>query len=202
MQQPLLGQYSQFNIPAPYGDINMQALSGGSHCAPYSMAPNYDFMQQGSQQLYSQPPSSQTINKPSMSVSATAESQAHPMLAVNSRSGNYLPSTAISKQQLRSVDQVIQENYKLCTESSAGTLCQILARESFFGKEVMEQCTPNGARDCPGLPRLELNNLKATMFRLFPRFQSCPEQFEPLWKRCMNSIEQACRHLRLAKRHC
>ena len=135
MQQPLLGQYSQFNIPASYGDINMQALSEGSHCAPYSMATNYDFMQQGSQQLYSQPPSSQTINKPSMSVSATAESQARPMLAVNSHSGNYLPSTAISKQQLRSVDQVIQENYKLCTESSLGHYVKFWRESPFLAKK-------------------------------------------------------------------
>ena len=70
-----------------------------------------------------------------------------------------------------------------------------ISKRVFFGKDVMEQCTPNGARDCPGLPRQELNSLKSTMFRLFPRFQSCPEQFEVLWKKCMVSVEQAFGHI-------
>ena len=54
------------------------------------------------------------------------------------------------------------------------------SKKMLFGKDIMEQCTPNGARDCPGLPRQEQNALKTMMFHLFPRFQSYPEQFEIL----------------------
>ena len=133
---------------------------------------------------------------------ANQSSLASPMLAESAQTGNYLPSSVVMQQSLKNFEEVLHCNYKLCTEASTGTLCQILAnfKEIFFGKDVMEQCTPNGACDCPGLPRQELNNIKAAMFRLLPRFHSCPELFEPLWKKCMVAMEQACRRLRLAKR--
>ena len=181
MQRSPLGpqqHYSQYNIPMPYSGFNWQGPSGIQH-------PISSFVENNQQQsqLVSTPPPPQPVNKAqihSMHIT-TSESQsgiwAHqgPILAVNSQSGNYLPSSAIPQHSLKSVKQVLHENYKLCTEATAGTLCQVLAKEAIFGKELMEQCTPNGAQDCPGLPRQELNNLKATMFHLFPRFQSCPE---------------------------
>jgi len=43
-------------------------------------------------------------------------------------------SSAILKHTLKPVEQVLSED--------TGTLCQVLAREAFLGKEVMEQCTP------------------------------------------------------------
>lgn len=74
------------------------------------------------------------------------------MLAVSSCNGNYLPLSAIPQHKLKRVDQVLQENHKLCTESSTGTLYQILAKEAYFSKELMEQCMPNGAWGSSGLP--------------------------------------------------
>ena len=238
-QWPQQFHHSQYNIPIPHGEYNMQG-SSGLQLTNYRISKyNQQIYGQDSQQLadmpfhgqapkqladlgqslpnttlYSQSPpqsanpgqslsnttvynqappqsanlgqssssttrlsSLQVANVPTISQDSQNTSKG-PMLAINNRSGNYLPSSVINLHLLHNVDQVICQNHKLCTEASAGTLCQILARECFFGKDVMEQCTPNSARDCPGLPRQELNALKTKMFHLFPRFQSCPEQFE------------------------
>ena len=113
---------------------------------------------------------------------------------------NSLPSSEINKQSLRSVEDVLMENIHLRTESHAGTLCQRLAKEAIFGEDIMKQCTPYGTRDAPGLPHEELYSLKTIMFRQFPRFHSCPHLFEETWKKCIGSIEQACKRIRLKER--
>ena len=107
-----------------------------------------------------------------------------------------LPSSEIPKQALHTVHEVLEANLKLRTESSAGTLCQKLAKEAFFGKEIMKKCTPGGNRQYPALPQEEFFELKKVMFRQFPRFHTCPGTFEPLWKKCVTFIEQACKRLR------
>ena len=113
---------------------------------------------------------------------------------------NSLPSSVINKQSLRSVKDVLKENIHLCTESCAGTLCQKLAKEVIFGEDIMKQCTFYGTRNAPGLPREELYSLKTIMFRQFPRFLSCPHLFEATWKKCIGSVEQACKRIRLNER--
>ena len=42
-----------------------------------------------------------------------------------------------------------------------------LVRESFFGTEVMQQCTVMGHSAYPALPNAELNELKQILFSLF-----------------------------------
>ena len=106
-----------------------------------------------------------------------------------------LPSSEIPKQTLRTVREVLDENAKLQTESCAGTLCQKLAKECFFGKDIMKRCTPGGNRQFPALPQDELNELKKVLFHLFPRFHTCPGSFEAVWKKCITAIEQACKRL-------
>ena len=48
-------------------------------------------------------------------------------------------------------------------ESSAGEFACKLAREAYFGTDVMEKCTCNGSVDKPGLPKAELLELKETI---------------------------------------
>ena len=43
------------------------------------------------------------------------------------------------------------------------TLTQLLAKESFFGEDVMVQCTTYGYGGNPGLPKKELDELKETI---------------------------------------
>ena len=106
---------------------------------------------------------------------------------------DYLPSSAIPSHQLRNIDDVISQNRKLVHEESAGTLCQILAKEAIFGKDLLARCTVTGKGETFVLP---LQEMKRKMFSLFPRFHPFPEQFEPVWKKCTVAIEQACVRLR------
>lgn len=84
------------------------------------------------------------------------------------------------------------ENLKLKNKEDAKTLCQVLARESFFGKETMEKCTPGGRKGF-SLPCEELFALKQTMFEPFPEYKDCPVGFELLWDQRVKSVERACR---------
>jgi len=115
-----------------------------------------------------------------------------PFLAMGNPSTNYLESNAISTHQLRNVDDVIAQHRNLLHEDKAGTLCQILAKEAIFGKDVLSQCTVTGKGGSLALPVQEMNNLKKKIFSLFPMYHSSPEQFEPTWKKCTTAIEQAC----------
>jgi len=107
----------------------------------------------------------------------------------------YMPSTAIDKTSLRDVAVVVAENKQFQKKDKITTLCQILARECFFGKNLMSRCTAGG-KGSFGLPRDEMNELKKTMFELFPAYKDCPEEFEPLWEECVTSMGNACRRYR------
>ena len=76
------------------------------------------------------------------------------------------------------------------------TLCVKLAKEAIFGEEVMRRCTPGGTRDLPGLPHNELYNLKKTILQQFPQYWQCLHEFEGVWRKCRDSIEQACKRER------
>ena len=64
-----------------------------------------------------------------------------------------LPSSFIDKSALSSVTSVVQANIDLLGhEAKIPTMARILAREAYFGEEVMAQCTAQGYADKPGLP--------------------------------------------------
>lgn len=69
-----------------------------------------------------------------------------------------------------------------------------LARESFFGKDIMGSCTPHGKSNQDSLPRTKLLDLKRYLIRLFPTLNSA--DFEGYWKTCLTSIGQACKAIR------
>ena len=59
-----------------------------------------------------------------------------------------LPSSEIKKEKLQSVDMVMKKYIKLAgKESSAGEFASKLAREAYFGTDVMRKCTCNGSAD-------------------------------------------------------
>ena len=152
-------------------------------------APSY---QSSPQQLFQQNVSASSDATPTM----VGDTSVRPCRISLPKGSAALPSSEIAKNTLRDVQEVLEENTKLRTESAAGTLCQKLAKEAIFGKELMRRCTPNGTRDFPALPREELYTLKTIMFNQFPRFQRCPGAFESVWKKCVVAIEQACKRLR------
>ena len=110
-----------------------------------------------------------------------------------------LPSSAINKQKLVTVNDVIMKHPKLRCSSKVGTLAVKLAKDAFFGEDVMAQCTVAGERDLPGLPSKELQQLKNALFMQFPDYWRAPQEFEPLWKEATAAIGQACKRVRRSK---
>ena len=67
-------------------------------------------------------------------------------------------------------------------------LCVKLAKKAIFGEEVI-RCMPGGTHDMPGLPAKKLYDL----LMQYPQYWQCLHEFEGVWKRCRDSIEQACK---------
>ena len=91
--------------------------------------------------------------------------------------------------------EIIDRNPKLVCESKVSTLALKLARESFFGEDVMVQCTVAGDRELPALPGHELELLKNQVLTLFPAYWNSLHEFEPVWTKCTAAIGQACKRL-------
>jgi hypothetical protein len=95
-----------------------------------------------------------------------------------------------------SASEVIVRYPKLRSPSNSGTLASKLAREAYFGEDVLAKCTISGDRGLPGLPIVELQQLKQTFFIQFPEYWRSPHEFEPLWSTATISIGQLCKTLR------
>ena len=108
-----------------------------------------------------------------------------------------LPSSSISKSSLLPVSTVVHNNADLVgKEGKMTTLAVALAREAFFGEEVMAQCTAKGYGNKPGLPHNELMSLKEEIRKLYPNYWNNPLVFEEKWNKCSEQISQACNRAR------
>jgi len=74
------------------------------------------------------------------------------------------------------------------------TLAVKLAKESYFGKRLMRDCTVKGTREQPALHADRLEQLKEFLRNFFSKMPS--HEFEGLWRQCIDSIGQACKSLR------
>lgn len=118
-------------------------------------------------------------------------------LPSTSQQTSRLPSSAINKKSLLSVTTVVQNNAELITkEGKMGTIAVALARDSFFGEDVMARCTARGYGDKPGLPLDELMSLKEEVRKLYPNYWNNPVAFEEKWSKCLEAISQACKRIR------
>ena len=82
-----------------------------------------------------------------------------------------LPSTAIDKTQLVPAEEVLARNGQFIgKEGKVTTVAVVLARESFFGDDVLKICTPKGHVDKPALPHQELMELKEVLRGAYPQF--------------------------------
>ena len=73
-----------------------------------------------------------------------------------------------------------------------------LAKEAYFGKALMRNCTVRGTREQPGLPAEKLTELKQFLISLFPKMPK--HEFEAIWKQCINFVDQACKSLQKKSR--
>ena len=122
-----------------------------------------------------------------------------PLSKLQASNPHALPSSRIDRSKLETVEKVIEKYPRLRAECKAGTLAWKVAKEAIFGPEVMKECTPVGSRDKPGLPTKELSELKKVMFTQYPQYWKNPVEFEPVWKRCLESVQQGCKRMRLGK---
>ena len=83
---------------------------------------------------------------------------------------NALPLSAINKESLSGIEEIIDRYPKLQTLCKAGSLACKLAREAIFGEEVLKQCTSKGNRNLPGLPSKELEELKRVLLPSTPSY--------------------------------
>ena len=102
----------------------------------------------------------------------------------------------ICRQKLKTAQEVLQQYLDLQIESKIGVLALKLARQQFFEDNLMKRCTPRGWQNMPALPQAELNMLKVTFLKQFPRFWSCLVGFERKWAVAQEAIAQACKRLR------
>ena len=79
-------------------------------------------------------------------------------------------------------------------------LAVALAREAFFGEEVVAQCSAKGYGGKPGLPHKEMMLLKEEVLRLYPNYLNSPHMFEEKWNKCSEQISQACNRIRAKRR--
>lgn len=110
---------------------------------------------------------------------------------------NALPSSQIKKEKLMSVESVVAKYSNLVTESKMPTLAWKIAKEAVFGEDIMKMCTPIGTRDKPGLPVKEMAEFKKIMFTQCPQYWNSPTEFEGTWRKCLESVQQGCKRLRL-----
>ena len=174
---------------------------------PLSTSSSQSYVQ--SQPMLQNSVPSETFSSNSSSTQPTTPSRSAPTctaptskdspLPLSKMCTNSLPSSAIRKDNLLSVEDVLKKYPKLKHESKAGTLACKLAKEAIFGSDVLKQCTPIGNRELPGLPEKELKVLKKTMFSRFPQYWSNKVEFEPVWKRCLEAVQQCCKRQRLGK---
>ena len=108
-----------------------------------------------------------------------------------------LPSSVINKSALSLVGDVVKNNADLLRkEGKMGTMAVVLAREAFFGEDVMRQCTTKGYGDKPGLPLTELMQLKEELRNLYPHFMTSQAEFEEKWVKICDALSQACKRMR------
>ena len=107
-----------------------------------------------------------------------------------------LPSESVTSPQLLPAVEVMAKYPKLLVANKVPTLAVKLARESFFGEELMAQCTVMGCRGYPGLPYDKLCSLKETIFKRFPGYWSNAAEFQTVWVSCTDAIRQACKRFR------
>uniref|UniRef100_A0A1X7U3M4 BEN domain-containing protein n=1 Tax=Amphimedon queenslandica TaxID=400682 RepID=A0A1X7U3M4_AMPQE len=181
-------------------------MSSQQTLPPYPQQYNYS-TQEG--QLAETPAQPQTIPESTQS-QTTPESvqpqtpasiQVVPSPIFESNGKNALDSSVIDKSQLPlTTAEALQKYHGLLTESKASTLAWKLAKDCVFGEKVLRECTPLGNRELPALPQVELGDLKKLIFKQFPQYWRSPSDFENLWKKCVESIQQGCKRLRLARK--
>ena len=91
-----------------------------------------------------------------------------------------IPSVSTASQPLLQSPGAVTLKYaKFKARNKISTLAVKLAKESYFGIEVLKASTVRGCRDLPILNQNTLMQMKQFLFQQFPQFWHCPAEFEP-----------------------
>ena len=169
----------------------------GSHSVPWSYCPPLQPIQSPQpRQPIQSPQPLQPIQSPQPLQQPDAEDTK--CLPIKHRETNYLESSEIQAELLGSSKVTLSKYTKLKNMTKVGQLAIKLAKETYFGEDVMSRCTVIGYGKYPALPETELNSMKQTLFNLFSS-QSNPIEFEVVWKDAVEAVGQACKRLRHEK---
>ena len=91
-----------------------------------------------------------------------------------------LPLSAIDVSKLKPCSKSIHKFQKLRAIHKAPTLAVKLAQLSFFGDDVLAQCTAMGCREYHELPSEELYKWKQALSNQFTVYLRQPKEFEPV----------------------
>jgi len=80
-----------------------------------------------------------------------------------------------------------------------GKLAIALAKYTYFGPQVMSQCTVTGRGSTNPLDPSKLQRLRENIRSVFPMMDD--EEFKAIWDKCKESIAGACKSLRAAARY-
>jgi hypothetical protein len=111
-------------------------------------------------------------------------------------SSNPSIESTTTESSLITPETVIQKYPKYLNTANMTRLAVKLAREAYFGTQLMKKSTVYGCTNKPPLPKEDVENLKKFLFSLFPEMRQCPWEFEEKWKRCTDAINHACAILR------
>ena len=71
--------------------------------------------------------------------------------------------------------------------------CRKLATEVVFGRDVIERCSPyHGRGSYPGLPVVELNQLKQMVLDCFPSLWNDLDELKKRWVVCIQGLSKCC----------
>ncbi len=98
---------------------------------------------------------------------------------------NALPSSEIDKSKLMSLDEFMSIHSSVIKRCKYGIYfwCRLLARQVFFGSDVLKRCTAYGHHKWPGLPIQELNECKQAVMNCCPALWNDPNEFEKQWNK-------------------
>ena len=84
-------------------------------------------------------------------------------------------------------EEIIEKYPKLRNISHIGRLAVRPAAESYFGK-VLRKSTVHGLQGHQPLPEDQMRALKKKIISIHPKYIDMPAEFEPLWTKCVNAI--------------
>ena len=111
------------------------------------------------------------------------------------------PTAPSAPQQLLPFDRVVKKYPKLRGDKKMGKLAVTLARECFFGVEVMATSSVGGKG--PGttpLPNQGIQEIRRVIFSLCPAYHNNEAKFEEtIWRKCKTALNHACLKCRFKK---